>query len=382
MVKDNVAVSTEGMVRLKALASSNEVPIKDILDKYGAALEEKGEERLAILTVVNEFRKGKAVKLFMSNRKNAANVATVYGFIVGTRGLWDKAQMIRNVAKGFIKKNSLEAAKEQGYINGDNEILDTRRTVFGRPNPKYGEVLHPNLKVYDMLLYGFFRHNGDGKFKFGTLQTSDNAIAKAWDDAIVKGGRFFRPCQITAIIKDETDDEITLTASTAEETKSVFRAVDEEWDIPKIVGEVMDPLLTKIEDVEGYFIEHSENGKVQWNAKVFIKGVVAYMNTDRVDALGMVAIGIMDPANEDNFIKVRVNPNIIPLEFGELSEVYVMGKPNRSMFKDRQNGDKLTEGQVVIDAYGLYATIKTPKAAGVGGEDAEYDVPQVEGWLA
>lgn len=384
--EDSIDIGAEGRTRLEALykslvAEEITVTMEQLFEKY-TEYRISMDERTAIFAVINEYRKTKAVKLFQSSRKRNTNVATVYGFIVGTRGLWDKADQIRNTAKRFIKNHSLEAAKEQGFVDGDNQILDTRQTIFGRPNTKYGQVLHPKLKVLDLLLYGFFRHNGDKKFKFGTLQTSDNAIAMAWDRDIIQSGRFFKPCQVTVIVKEETDDELTLTASTAEETKSVFRAVNEEWDVGKIVDDAMVPLLSKIEDVEGYFMQHSKNGKAEWNARVFVKGIVAFMNTDRVDALGMIPMGVMDPTNEDKLIKVRVNPSTTSLDFGELSEVYVFGKPSRSMFKDRENDNKLMEGDVVIDAYGVYATVKIPRVGAGPGEDAEYDIPQVEGWLA
>ena len=77
-------------------------------------------------------------------------------------------------------------------------------------------------------------------------------------------------------------------------------------------------------------------------------------------------------------MRIRVDPSTVSLDFGELSEIYVFGKCARSMFRDRETG-KLEDGDVVIDAFGIYTVVKTPKVRGVEENTSDEDV--VEGWL-
>jgi hypothetical protein len=48
------------------------------------------------------------------------------------------------------------------------------------------------------------------------------------------------------------------------------------------------------------------------------------------------------------------------------------------MYRDRETG-KLEDGDVVLDAFGIYTIVKTPKVRGV--EESTSDEEVVEGWL-
>lgn len=367
-------ISSDTDKRLRTLATANKVEYEEVFEHFGRAVSDGKDERTALYTVVNEYRRINQRKTFTS--RNMKEVETVYGFIVGTRGLWDKAEQIRRAAKKFIDKNGMPLAIEKMYVNENNEILDSRTTIYGRPNPQYLKPLPPKLKILDLMLFGFFRHNGEKTFKWGSFQTSDNVIASAWDKSIVRENRYYTPCQVPAIIGEEQDNTLSLRSSNAKDTRSIFTGlkVDEKhWNIKDIIEDALDKQWTPIEDVE----KHHEAHKNEWDRVIFVKGIVAWMNADRVDAIGRITIGIMDSEDEAKSVRVRIDPQTIDMDFGELSEVYIFGKTNRSMYKNKET-DKLEEGDVVIDAVGIYATVKTPKVA---GSMEAVDEEVVEGWL-
>jgi hypothetical protein len=362
-------VTTE---RLELLSKSNTVSLQEVTAKFiEHRTKDSLDERTALLATINDYRRTKQFQSFAKNRKQK-EVSTLYGFIVGTRGIWDKAETIRRKAKSIIDKQGMQAAQEQGFIDGENHILDTRDKIYGRPNADYGKPLPEGLHVLDLMLYGYFRHNGDKLYKWGTIQTSNNALARGWDKDIIQKARWFSPCQVSAIIDFEDKTDITLRATTMKESPSVFKGLSEKLDIKAIIDK--STKFTPLKDVEHTY----EMVKGAWDRFVAVKGVVTNMNLDRPDALGRVTVSIMNPENEDETLRIRVNPTLTEIDFGELSEIYVFGKPERSMYRDRETG-KLEDGDVVVDAFGIYPVTKTPKASSLGESTSDDDV--VSGWL-
>ena len=376
MVKKLETINGELGARLKKLATSNKVTLDIVMQKFTTFRESGMDERTAVFAVVNEYRKVKQFQTFNANRKQR-ETEILYGFITGTNGIWDKAETIRRQANSFIKKNGIPMAQEQGFIDGENHILDKRQQIWGRPNPDYGKPLPETLHVLDLTLYGYFRHNGDKIYKFGRIQTSNNALARAWDKDIIQKDRYFTPCQVNAIIDSEDKTDIALRATTAKDSESVFKGVSEKWDIKTIIDK--STKFTPIKDVEKLY-EQSKmpTGKMPFDHYVVVKGIVTYVNSDRPDALGRITVGLMNPDNEEELVRIRVDPSTVSLDFGELSEIYVFGKCARSMYKDRETG-KLEDGDVVVDAFGIYAVVKTERVKGV--EEDTSDTEVVEGWL-
>lgn len=357
--------------RLEILSKKNNVSIEKLSKQCQEELEKLkvqgvtvNLERLAVNAVMNIYRRQKA---FQNINRKKRETTIVYGFISGDRGIWDKADQVRREVKKFIDKNGLQAALEAQKIDGDNNILDQRAKIYGRDNPNYLKPLNPNLHVLDRILFGFFRKNGDKNYKYGSIQTSDNRLARGWNKV-----KFYVPCQVPAIIKEEMDDFITLSASTAEDTLSVFKAIKEDIDIKAVIDETLKDQWTEISKVE----EFHEKFKDAWDRRIFVKGIVAWINTDRPTSYGAVKMGLMNPDNEDEQVIVEI-PEQIGIDFGELSEVYVFGKTRRSMYYDEEH--KLVEGDVNIQATGIFVVIPTPRE-GQGYEGIKEDEP-VTGWV-
>jgi len=381
-------ITEEDMNRLRKVAKANEKDLDSVLIEWDAeykTLEEAGitENRghLAVFAVMNNYRRIK-LKQKPSTRKKK-ETTTIYGFIVGDKGVWDKAEQVRKQVKTFIDKNGIQAAQEAQMVDGENHILDQRQKLYGRDNPKYLKPLDPNLHVLERTIFGFFRHNGEKTFKWGSMQTSDNRLARGWSKI-----KFYKPCQVTAVVREESAEDITLGSSSAEESLSVFKAIQEDWDVKKIIddylgehkvdlgdkkGVVVKEQWTPIKDVE----KHHEAFKDAWDRHIFVKGVVAWINTDRPTPWGAVWMGLMNPDNEDDLVRVLI-PEQVAIDFGELSEVYVFGKTNRTQYKDQET-QKLTPGDVKIDAFGIFPTVPTPKE-NTSAESLKEE-EEVEGWL-
>jgi len=369
MVSKKTEVNGELDTRLVALAKKNKVKLAEVKKQYEdqlAVLKERGVtvnlERLAVNGVMNIYRRGKSV--FSKPRKEAT---IMYGFISGDLGIWDKAEQVRRQVKKFIEEKGLQAALEANMVDGDNNILDQRAKIYGRDNPNYLKPLNPKLQVLERTLFGFFRKNGSKVYKYGSIQTSDNRLARAWSKV-----KFYVPCQVPTIIKEEDDTDYILSSSSAEDTLSVFKAVKEDIDIKKVIDETLVKRWTDIKNIE----ELHEATKDAWDRKVFVKGVVAWINEDRPTAIGSIKMGLMNPENEDDLVVVEI-PEQLSIDFGELSEVYVFGKTRRSMYRDQET-HKLVDGDVIIQATGIFTVVPTPKESGY---TEMADETPVNGWL-
>jgi len=245
-------ISTEVQVKLKKIAKRNKMEYAAVVKLYEGAYDKKAKEVFIIRKVQNEIRKENQRKNPFLKRKGGAQ--PVYGFIVGDMGMRDKAAEMRRNVKRYIEKNGVQAAIEAQKINGDNEILDQRKLIFGKENPNYLEVLDPKLKVRSRVMFGFFRSNGEKTFKWASMQTSDNKLAKAWDKV-----KFYTPCQSFFNIRENLPSMMRMNSSGAEGTVSIFKAIKEDWDINAIMEETLKKQYTKVSHAEKHFRATIEN---------------------------------------------------------------------------------------------------------------------------
>ena len=294
------------------------------------------------------------------------------GFIVGDTGIWDKIKTIRDAASRYAEKYGIQAAIEAQLINGDNQVLDNRKQMFGKPNKQLGYPLKPNQVERTRTLYVVMKASGASEYKFGSLQTNDSQLSLGWNKI-----KFFTPCQVYMTIKEETKDEFKANTSVAEDTKSIFKAVNEKLNVEEIFDKVVGTKLTKMPNLEREY----ELIKDAWDRKVFVKGIVSRINFDRATPWGSVKMGLM---SEDGEYEVTVDlPEQVPKVFGEGSEVIVMGKPDRSDARetDEDNQTKWIKGAgpVMINAFGVYTICATP--VGSGQTEVLEEETAIAGWL-
>jgi len=373
MVKE---LSVEVQAKLKKISIKMKVPLKEVTEIYETKMKELKEsettgniEKMALNMTMSEYRRivNKQMRTFEPKSKAEA----IYGILIGGMGFRDLAEEMRRNAKRYAEKNGLEAAKDKQLIDGDNNVLDTRETVFGKENPDYLEPLDPKLKLRKNTLVGLFKKNGSKVFKYTTLSTNDNQLALAWEKI-----KEFTPCQTFGIVKDELPNTMKINSSKAENTTTVFKALKEEWDVKDIVLTATKPLLTPIDKVE----KKHEDTKNAWDRFIIVRGVVNWINLDKPTPWGSIWMGIMDTESGlEDAAQVRcMIPDRVSVDFGEGSEVIVFGRTNRTRYTDNDTGKKV-EGDVRIDVYGIYAIpgLTTSKEA---SEEVE-DESMVEGWL-
>jgi hypothetical protein len=322
-----------------------------------------------ISAVINEIRKDVKRATFVPK----AEASPVVGIIVADTGLWDKIGNMISVAQAYVKRTSIAVAVRDQYINGDGQVLDRRQKLFGKPNPDYLKPLKEKV-VDSSRTLGLIGRIGESQvFKYGTIQTNDGALARGWNKI-----KFFTPCQTFGIVKDNPDDGFfKLNSSQAEGTTSIFKAVKEDMDVDAIFHQVVDPQLTAITAVERTY----ELIKEAYDRTLFVKGTVAWIARDRPNNWGAIRMGLMD--DDGNEIVVSI-PEYLSKDFGELSKLIVIGKPDRGDLKVVDDETKKTtwekkKGDVYLQALGIYVSERTPED--VYSADALGETAQIEGWI-
>ena len=383
MSKENIKISTSlskvELKRLQDLATRNKVPFKEVMERFKEAKKTISNDRLAVTSVMNSYRREKSFQLVGKK----GNIQVLYGFIVGDLGLFDRAEMIRNQVKSYIRKEGIEAAREAQLIDGDNRILDQRAQIYGRENPNYLEVLPPELHLRSRTLLMIARKNGDKAFKLGSIHTEDNRLARAWDKV-----KFYTPCQVPINLKEEIEDRKTkegkvvifgdfkANSSSAQETTSIFKAVKEDWNVDKILMETVEKQITPIEKIE----EVHNATKDVWDRRIIIRGAVTWVSIDRPTPFGSIWMQVMDPDNEENVVRCMI-PEHLSIDFGEGSEIIIFGKTKVSKYRDKDSGE-LVEGDVIVDVHGIYPIpgLSTSREASI--PETLEDETEIEGWIS
>jgi len=347
--------------RLKTLAKKSKKTSDELIKEFDEVRSTVANDRLAVNVLFNKYRKTVARQTYKSKQK--AEVVT--GFVWGDTGLIDKALSMRESAKRFIKKNGKQAAIDAQLINGEGKFLDQRNKLYGRENPNYLEPMPDNLKIRKRTVFGIFKRNGK-PFKYGSIHTEDNRLAGGW--AKIKR---FVPCSTFALIKEDTS-ELRMNSSAAKDTTTVFKKIDEPWEIAKIIEATVGNRYTPIKQVE----EHYEAYKDAWDRKIFVKGMIGWLNLDRVDMFGRHSGLICDPDNPESGVRLEI-PSHVRIEWGEGSEVVVLGKTRRTKYRDEEG--ELQPGDVVITVWGIFPIpgMSTPVES---SPDVKSD-EDINGWL-
>jgi hypothetical protein len=366
MTKKEKIVLEETDKRLIELAKRNNVPIETLLKELEELMIQYPNQRLAVNALMNKYRRQAQFQKTITTKKKAEQIM---GFLIGDMGLIDKAEQIRQKAKRYIEEHGVEAAIEAQLINQAGQVLDTREQIYGRPNPKYLEPLDPNLHIRSRTLLGFFKKaNSEEPFKFTTIHTEDNVLAKAWSNV-----KFYIPCTTYGIIKEDNGYEMKVNSSTAENTRTVFRPIKEDIDVDKIVMDYAEKHLTKLSELEQYH----EHVKEAWDRRVVVRGIVSWINIDRPTSYGSIWMGLMDP--EDETVSVRcLLPDHLTIDFAEASEILVFGRTRR--YKSRDENGELVDADVIIDVQAIYPLMGLTIPREAVNKQQEEEV-EISGWV-
>jgi hypothetical protein len=224
-------------------------------------------------------------------------------------------------------------------------------------------------------MYLIGRLGEDQTFKYGTITTNDAALCRGWSSA---SAHQYMPCTTFGIVKENTKDTFKLNASLAEDTTSVFKAINEDMDCGKIFMDVVTPQITEILNVERMY----ELTKEAWDRLMFVRGRVSWIARDRESYFHTIKMGIMDASGNELVVEL---PEQVSKDYGELSDIIVIGKPDRSDLKvvDESTGKATYEkgkGPVILKAVGVYVVKATP--TDVFSAEGEGEVKNIEGWVS
>jgi len=243
------------------------------------------------------------------------------GFIVADAGLFDEAEVIRSRVQRVIREHGRTYAEQEGLIDRDGVILDTRPTVFGRDNPNFGNPLPEH--IFSRTLYGTFII--DDKPRAGRIRIFGDA-------AVNVEYHFFRPFEARLIRKDDFSGLVTFNASRA----TSFKAIDEEWDIPGMIYSSWD-----VESI-GDFIDDLQKQPKQRMSLCVVEGEVADLNLTP-SKTGRRYMRLSGPDLDIGIYGVKCwIPQYVPVSFSQLDYVIVWGR------------GRMRDGVPMVDVYGVY----------------------------
>ena len=332
-------------------------------------------EQLALNGVLNSFRREIKKKEFTPT--NTAK--QVVGFITADGGIYDKLAIMRSVASNKAQKDGPVAAQEEGLVNADNKVLDTRQKIFGKPNANFGKPLKEREHDMSRTLDVIVRVNGSTEWVYTTIQSNDPATIRGWDRV-----RFMKLAQTFANVKTvvtnklskaelaEMDEEAIkawndehsatqLSSSQAKDTPSTWKAVvDDSINVEQVFFDVTDKMLTPMQDIDAIHEEiKNAKGRCPFDKRFFVDGIVTWINRDRPDYFGRITMGLMSMEDESVEIRVKI-PKTLPIEFGEQSEVRVIGKSMYFQQKDEAN-DTWVNADTGLEALAIVVKMAAPK---------------------
>jgi len=335
---------------LEKLAQIRELDKKKLKEEYTEILNELKRKHVTgdLETIAKHILMSRHRELRPFRRKRKYPLASFVGFKIGDLGLQDDAQRMRDWAKFIVERDGVEIAKQQGLVaeqDGSLVVLDTRPTIFGRPNKNHGKPLPPTLKLRRRDIILLAKQAEDEDFVFTRLQTRDNRLALAWDAL-----PFHVPVAFTAAIQQQGPSYYLLSSSSAEQTRTIFRELKEKWDIFNIFKSWADESLTPIEDL----IKYHEATQDAWDRWVLTKGIVANINVETETFRGFPCLLIdSEEGYEAEKSVLFYVPDHLKLTFGLYSEIYLLGKTRAIIAQDEETKRKYI-ADVVIDSWGFF----------------------------
>lgn len=129
------------MEEVKAIADRYHLPVEEVEAKYKEYLQAKG----------NPEQARKATDYYFKRIVGRVDLQEYKGIIIGADRVRDRFELMRKKALK-IKEEDFDRAIAEGYIDTAGNVLDYRKTVFGRENKNYGKPLLGSLLERDIYL--------------------------------------------------------------------------------------------------------------------------------------------------------------------------------------------------------------------------------------
>jgi hypothetical protein len=304
------------------------------------------DERTALEAVVRSLRA-------QLRGERLSTAAHFNGYILGDRGVYDRVQRLRNEALAAFQRDAKQAMMD-GLIDmspsGDPIVLDTRDTMFGRPNARKGKPLMPenNRTIYGVAVK---RDDSSGLPKIFRLSVR-NSVATDQTPPL------YKPVTFRANIGEESA-ELNLRHSNRTRWRSYdgeIKPIEEVLDSPLLDGYAFK--LNKLEDA-------AQKCDGDWSFFVASVGdVLAIGNkTDR----GSLALTITDDSLGPEETRTVWVPEHLAdsIDFGVGSRIVTFGRVRESSYQDAVTWN--------INADGVYAIPELRTDPGSVFEDQDED---------
>lgn len=318
------------MTTIEEIASTLGVPQEDV--------EAEVEKNLANMApdAPEAVRRGRAINqaaMTLKRQVNAIKRTTlVEGFLAGATDLKDFLDWQRGKAAEAFKKDP-EKAVFDGLTDRDGNPLDTQEKRFNKENPNYGKPLDATGHNYQRTFYAILRKKNGDTVKFCRIRFNGKLAPKI---------KFYlwRPVAFQAILKSKDEDPTwRLNASVATKFMGL---VDNPFDPESVLKDM------RVIPLDGLDNELARMGEKDKEKLVWTKGIVntLYMELSKYNSRSMTLDAV--EASSDP-IRVYI-PSYVPIDFGEGSEVMVLGRLSQSKATEQR------ESRITINAYGVYAS--------------------------
>ena len=353
---------------LTDLAKYSKVPLKDLEKKYESLVKQRMgdkdlEKRLRRPLTEEEAQKWAVLQLKQRLGKGAGlfEAGTSFtGFVWGSSPVADFVEMIRRKARRIIDQEGVEAAYNQGLIDRDENILDTRKKVNFKDNPYFNKPLSDDESSIQKTVIGIF---GKGSSVETMQDPKLHRITLTGKDALHTNLRTFEWITVRGNEGTPRKYKHYKTLKIATPMKDFGEPV---LDVESYIAKSIDNIMNVYElrrDFELQMVSYSKAKTPrnvlprpdQADIKV-VKAWVGKIDPTLSDSTQERTIVLFDEQEENNpegseeerRLVVKV-PEHIPLDFGEGSLVYVVGHNN---WIPREE-DELP--YLLFRAFGIYA---------------------------
>jgi hypothetical protein len=320
-------VSEEIKATLEQVAEKYEVKLEEVLENFQQLVDERGFDEKRAANVAGA----------MARRKSISKTTDFVGIILGMGECRDSAETMRRIARKRYAEDPVRAISE-GFVNEDGQPIDNREGWRTK-----GKAIPEKKKELGRTIRGYARPEAGGEAKPFILYMNQNATA-ALEPKMFTWLKF-NVHDKTEEKKDKARGGYYLTSSKYTE----FVPMEIDADPNDVIADYFDnATVLTLSELAPTLEEARQQGRK--SAYVTVRGMVESVNMEP-DGLGLRTIQLydldLDSEVEDNFggsVRCRV-PTHIPINFGQWSEVHVMGLLKRGDRRDEENENVWHKGE-------------------------------------
>ena len=323
--------------------------IKEICEKLGMSSEEAETELLEIecklpSSLSAEARKKRAAMLFYKSKREEMLQASrspakpMKAIILGSSGEFDIMAGFRAILIKKAEENKQEAAKKgdiELHADGTYTLLDNRKTFTNGANPNYGKPMPVS---------------SPRKTVFGVLSNGDPFMMTLRGEKAKLATPMYCEVSFNGIIRGEKLENGCVQVFDSPSRTKGFKVTGPEIDVEGMVTKHLAKFYVKDPNNIMNVLNKTQEDK---NRIAIVKGdVVSFEFRENVSGQMFIDIG----TGGDNICCWLSSDCQDAIDFGELSEVYVLGRLRKGRGINPETGEYEEGRTVQINAWMAWAT--------------------------